>query len=192
MSRRRGCRLLARRREVRAATCASLDVRGRQSPAAAKAGCWSRSPSSGTRAAAPLARPTPLRATPSRSAGSRVRALADSSRAARLSPARIALSIRPSHSPSGGGGSCAARGCGRGASARPPRPRRQLLVQLLAGRRPVNTIAMSSSGSKPERRIIWRARSTMRTGSPISRTKISPPSPIVAPAGSAAPPREWS
>ena len=48
------------------------------------------------------------------------------------------------------------------------------------GRRPVNTISMSSSGSKPESRIIWRARSTMRTGSPISRMKISPPAPMVA------------
>ena len=42
-------------------------------------------------------------------------------------------------------------------------------------RRIRNTIWMSSSGLCPERSIRFLARSTILTGSPISRTKISPP-----------------
>ena len=50
----------------------------------------------------------------------------------------------------------------------------QLLGELLPGRAPVISIAMSRSGSRPERRIICRASSRIDTGSPISRTKTSP------------------
>ena len=37
------------------------------------------------------------------------------------------------------------------------------------------SIAMSRPGSRPESRIISRARSMIRTGSPISSTNTSPP-----------------
>ena len=40
------------------------------------------------------------------------------------------------------------------------------------------SMAMSSPGSSPWRRIISRARSRMRIGSPMSSTKISPPCPM--------------
>ena len=43
------------------------------------------------------------------------------------------------------------------------------------GRMPVITTGMSRSGSRPERRIMSFARSMMRTGSPMSSTKTSPP-----------------
>src|ERR1035441_5375952 len=45
---------------------------------------------------------------------------------------------------------------------------------------PVNSILMSSSGLSPESRIRSLARSTIFTGSPISRTQIWPPCPITA------------
>ena len=44
------------------------------------------------------------------------------------------------------------------------------------GRRPTISIAMSRPGSWPDSLIMLWARSTIRTGSPISSTKISPPS----------------
>ncbi len=47
------------------------------------------------------------------------------------------------------------------------------------GRTPVNRTSMSS-GESPERRIRSLARSTTFTGSPMSSTKTSPPSPITA------------
>ena len=51
----------------------------------------------------------------------------------------------------------------------------ELLVQLLAGLGPTKSISMSRPGSWPERRIIFAARSTILTGSPMSSTKTSPP-----------------
>src|SRR5258708_5464727 len=42
------------------------------------------------------------------------------------------------------------------------------------GRRPLTLISMSILGRLPARRIIWRARAMMRTGSPMSRTKSLP------------------
>ena len=51
-----------------------------------------------------------------------------------------------------------------------------LLIQLLPVRNPVNRISIPFT---PLRRIIRSARSTIRTGLPISNTKISPPLPIV-------------
>ena len=45
-------------------------------------------------------------------------------------------------------------------------------------RTPMNSIGMSRSGSLPERRIMFCARSRIFTGSPMSRTKISPRPPI--------------
>ena len=46
------------------------------------------------------------------------------------------------------------------------------------GRMPVNSIAMSLSGSSPESRIMSLASSTIGTGSPMFSTKISPPLPM--------------
>jgi hypothetical protein len=46
------------------------------------------------------------------------------------------------------------------------------------GRTPVNSIAMSLSGSLPDRRIMFRARSTIETGSPMSSTNTWPLRPI--------------
>ncbi len=51
------------------------------------------------------------------------------------------------------------------------------------GRSPVNTMSMSTYGRSPVSVIISSARSRIRIGSPMSRMKISPPSPI-APAWS--------
>src|SRR5215211_7183959 len=50
------------------------------------------------------------------------------------------------------------------------------------GRGPMISIAMSRSGSYPARRIMLRARSMIRTGSPISSTKTSPGAPARSPA----------
>ena len=54
------------------------------------------------------------------------------------------------------------------------RLRPELLVELLPGRAPTNSMSTSVPGSFPERRIIVSARSTMRTGSPMSRTYTWP------------------
>ena len=43
------------------------------------------------------------------------------------------------------------------------------------GRRPVNTMGISTSGVYPDSRIRFFARSRIFMGSPMSRTKISPP-----------------
>ena len=50
---------------------------------------------------------------------------------------------------------------------------------IAVGRTPVNSMSMSSSGRSPERWIRSRARSTIFTGSPMSRMNTSPPLPIV-------------
>ena len=65
------------------------------------------------------------------------------------------------------------------ASARRPRPRPT--APRAASRpaaTPMNSIAMSRSGSLPESRIMFCARSTICTGSPMSSTKTSPRPPI--------------
>jgi hypothetical protein len=51
----------------------------------------------------------------------------------------------------------------------------ELLVDLLARRRPISSIAMSTLGLEPDSRIMLRARSMICTGSPISSTNTSPP-----------------
>ena len=48
-------------------------------------------------------------------------------------------------------------------------------VSFSPGRSPVYTISISRPGSSPDSRTRSRAISAMRTGSPISSTKISPP-----------------
>ena len=57
--------------------------------------------------------------------------------------------------------------------AAPPRDRGRS-CSFSPGRLPVKTILTSTSGCLPARRIIWRARSTMRTGSPMSSMKTAP------------------
>lgn len=60
----------------------------------------------------------------------------------------------------------------------------QLFVELFPGRRPVKVMAMSPLGStssrtvRPDSMIILCASSIMRTGSPMSSTNTSPPSPM--------------
>ncbi len=51
----------------------------------------------------------------------------------------------------------------------------QLLVELLPGRRPIMRTGISVPSSWPDSRIMRCARSRIRTGSPISSMKISPP-----------------
>ncbi len=46
------------------------------------------------------------------------------------------------------------------------------------GRTPMNSIAMSRPGSLPESRIMFRASSTIETGSPMSSTNTCPERPI--------------
>ena len=48
------------------------------------------------------------------------------------------------------------------------------------GLTPVKIMSMSSPGLKPLSVIIWRARSTILTGSPMSSRNICPPSPVAA------------
>jgi hypothetical protein len=48
------------------------------------------------------------------------------------------------------------------------------------GRTPVNTMGISSKGLYPDSSIKRLARSSTFTGSPMSRTKISPPWPMAA------------
>ena len=50
----------------------------------------------------------------------------------------------------------------------------EVLVELLPGRAPTISIAMSRSGSSPDSRIIVSASSMIFTGSPISSTNTSP------------------
>lgn len=49
------------------------------------------------------------------------------------------------------------------------------LVVPIISRTPVYSTLMSTSGVNPDRRIRFRAISSIRTGSPMSRMKISPP-----------------
>jgi len=51
----------------------------------------------------------------------------------------------------------------------------KFLIKLFAGLKPIYSIFISTSGSKPESLIKFRASSLIFTGSPISRTNISPP-----------------
>ena len=51
----------------------------------------------------------------------------------------------------------------------------KFLKELLARAQTGVDNGKSTSGSKPDKRIMLRARSSIRTGSPISRMKISPP-----------------
>lgn len=78
-------------------------------------------------------------------------------------------------------GRCEPRRSSRAPSARFLRPPPNRSSESFSpGRRPVNTISMSRSTSKPERRTRSLARSTMRTGSPISSMNVSPPFPRTA------------
>ncbi len=79
-------------------------------------------------------------------------------RASATSPARGVATSRPG------------KRVGRGGSA----PWNSSSASFSPGRRPMKRIATSRSGSFPASRIIRRARSRMRTGRPMSRTKMPP------------------